>query len=334
MKKSAGIVLSFAALAAVTGCNLILSKAMGLGDFTTTSTTTTTTTSTVPPVCVYISSSGNDANDGFTPSTPKATLEAGLSAAKDYSLTNICVHGNFAMSSPWYVEDISDATISGGWNANFTIQDGVSILNGNHTCAYIVKMDYCNRNILTNFVLTGAQSSSGTGGGLCLSSSYNNAIYCIITNNSADYGGGVYIGSGQSNNIAGLIAGNSAASSGGGILIQNGSVNNFVTARVIQNSAQNKGGGIAIICNAAIVNGFIISNTSGFDGGGVYINGNDCSLSNSVIQYNHCGSSYNGGGVYSTGAGNTIQSGAVYTPNFKGTGTTVTNNLYGSITVN
>jgi hypothetical protein len=53
--------------------------------------TTTTTTTTLPfGEAVYVSASGNDANDGLTPSTPVLSLSNGVAIADARTLPMCC----------------------------------------------------------------------------------------------------------------------------------------------------------------------------------------------------------------------------------------------------
>ncbi|MCM2374920.1 FG-GAP-like repeat-containing protein [Aporhodopirellula aestuarii] len=132
-----------------------------------------------------------------------------------------------------------------------------------------------------------ANLSNGRGGGILIenSTSGTNTIAMIdtvtITNNTADFGGGVYA-SGVDLTIedATTISGNSVSVDGGGVYIDGGSV--------------------------SILSTTISGNTAGDSGGGVYVDSGALTLEVSTISNNQAlGSDSGGGGVYLLGSGPT-----------------------------
>ena len=105
-----------------------------------------------------------------------------------------------------------------------------------------------NRNLtLRNLKVTGGQATGAGGGGVYLAGGSLTLIGAHITNNSADYGGGIFQegGSGRLEATNSLIEGNTATFHGGGMYARG---------------------------NAILTNTQVTSNTAGSHGGGIYVN--------------------------------------------------------------
>lgn len=301
-----------------------------------------TTTSTLPPNCtIYVSGSGSDANDGLTASAPKATLSAAIELAKLSYNSKLYVSGNFSLNpdysgTGWYIDYADSIEISGGWNSNFTAQDSISVLNGD--CTHIVYFESCENVTFENFVITGADAGSyDNGAGIYIDYSCNLTINCTVTSNSANYGGGIALYGSDYNTISGYFCGNHAYTTAGGVFLDSGSDYNTIESVILNNTAVEKGAGMAFYqAMDNMISATITNNFADTYGGGVYLSGSSYNefTSNCVIMYNHCDAddsgTGDGGAIYiNSGDYNVIDSGAVTTPNFLGSGTDVTNDLYG-----
>jgi hypothetical protein len=164
-------------------------------------------------------------------------------------------------------------------SSNVTIYNGV---NGTGGGAY-----QC---ILYGGTLMGNLASGGKGAGAYQGTNFN----CLITGNSASYGGGTY----QSTNFNCIISGNAASIGGGGDY--GGSLYNCVLSG---NTATNpipsdgNGGGLYL---STLFNCLVFSNTASTSGGGVY----QGTLYNCTVSGNSAFTS--GGGIYGSRTCNSI----------------------------
>ena len=220
--------------------------------------------------------------------------------------------------------DVTDAVLSG-----FTLSNGHALVHGNDTWDKSgggALMGY--GSTITNCIITGCgagdpNSNLGFGGGVTI---YINGTIdnCVIFNNKASFGGGVYIYSSGNGTIRkSVLFDNLAYIGGGAVRMENGSITDSVitnnssessgggincydslirNCRIENNSASmvsgGSGGGVSCFKNMNVVNCSIISNFA-YSGGGI-----DCyssagykgsTFSNCVIQGNLA--SYSGGGV-------------------------------------
>lgn len=259
---------------------------------------------------VYVSSTGNNTNDGLSPATPKATLESALSLGIYDFDAIIYVSGNLAlttnatsMNSGWRISGADDLLVSGGWNADFTAQGAPSVLNAGGVCKHVVYLSDCANVTLTNFVVTGGRAATDSGGGVYMYHCSDCTLACVVSNNFAKLdGGGVYISGGVSNFIYGLIACNVATNNGGGMYVI-GCNNNIFDCTVSNNSTSfpssfpnGAGGGIWLSGNRNTFMGKVLFNKAYFFGGGIYItNGQRNYISNYI--YGNFVQTMFGGGV-------------------------------------
>ena len=130
---------------------------------------------------------------------------------------------------------------------------------------------------LTNCLLAGNLMSGTTGGGG--GAGYSTLSGCVVSNNAAVTGGGLYNSMASSS----LIASNHALSLGGA-----GAYNFFNNCVLVRNLAQE--GGAAYRCG--LINCTVVSNTATSTGGGV----NDSGVTNCIVYFNTApfGSNYSG----------------------------------------
>lgn len=145
--------------------------------------------------------------------------------------------------------------------------------------------------VLENNVLTDLDYFCATGGAIrAEDGSVINMTGGTIQNNTANFGGGIYLSQSTMNFSGGVIQNNNAIdgteengygyAAGGGICIYNGSTLNMSNDAAIQNNtSQNSGGGISVGTGVAsnysdvlnMTGGIISGNTAGSGGGGIKV---------------------------------------------------------------
>ncbi|MBI9038794.1 MAG: T9SS type A sorting domain-containing protein [Bacteroidales bacterium] len=161
----------------------------------------------------------------------------------------------------------------------------------------------------------GANGDFVIGGGLYIRStadSDNQITNSTFTDNSAGFGGGIVVD--QSVTIENsLFSANEASGWGGGIYLEGGTLE-LTNCTFTGNQSNDKGGGIYISSSSGTV-----------------------TINNCTFAENHCGSSYNGGGIYKDGSVTLIVKNSILANNYQGSGTTTGDDYYykeGSLTDN
>ena len=135
----------------------------------------------------------------------------------------------------------------------------------------------------------GPPAGTGQGGGVYVQNTSFDILNCVIRNNIALDGGGVYFNV----NTIGTIT--------------NTTIEDNISAVDFMGPVVGDGGGIHSRMAALTVDGCTIqNNTTGNDGGGIYVDGGMFNIANSTIQLNLADSQVNpsgGGGAYLTGIG-------------------------------
>ena len=230
-------------------------------------------------VVVYVSKSGNDANDGSNWALAKLTIQAGINA-QNY------LGGKILVGDGTYVPPatilINKAVVLQSLNgANSTIIDG----DDTRGC---LSLD-ANACFVRGFCITNGYAPYSGGGVNCNYDKISVIEQCIITGNRARYYGGG-IRHGTANNCT--LSDNTAPEYGGGSY--DTILNN---CRVLQNTSGNHGGGAySGILNNCLVSGNVATNW----GGGVYgVTMSNCTVvGNSAIVMS--------GGVYHSQVYNSI----------------------------
>jgi len=149
--------------------------------------------------------------------------------------------------SPTDSECIDKTIIDGGNNNSATVTFGGS---EDASCT------------ISGFTVTGS-NNSGPGGGFSGNGTSAALSFCVITNNDATHGGGIYDCDGMINNCK--INNNYSAGSGGGLSDCDGEIcNSFIT----DNHAETSGGAM-YNCNGNIAGNTISKNTADVAGGGL-----------------------------------------------------------------
>jgi len=234
------------------------------------------------PTVVYVSSSGDDANDGSSWTLAKQSVQAGVNAAAGSRggevwvaagtypervtlKAGVLVYGGFAG-----IETNRDAR---DWSSNVTILDGgaqgsvVSAPFGSGICA------------VDGFVIR-----NGVNSGVACSSSMPRIANNTITGNTGANGGGISCATASARILDNTVVGNTATTSGGGIWCDRSS--------------------------PPISNNTVLNNIAGTSGGGIYCTGSSPTISSNQIAGNSAGSG-NGGGVYCGGSSPVIANNAM-----------------------
>ena len=192
-------------------------------------------------------------------STASTNIQAAIDLTHDGD-TVFVTNGTYLVASEILITNaITVQSISGAMD---TIIDG----EGTHRC-FNLGSGACT---IRGFTIQHGYSSY-KGGGIYCSSTTPIVENCIIKNNSAGYGGGMYYGT--ANNCT--IRNNSAQIGGGGMYY--GTANN---CSIINNSAIYSGGGI---CRGTANNCSIINNSVIYSGGGMYRG----TANNCIVWYNN-----------------------------------------------
>ncbi|MBR6175323.1 MAG: choice-of-anchor J domain-containing protein, partial [Bacteroidales bacterium] len=231
------------------------------------------------------------------------------------------VYGGFAGNEPSnYDLSLRD------FDANATILDGQSVRR-----VLYQPSNFYMLTIWDGITIQNGQSVNdyGYGGGAYLR---NNGLlrHCVVKNNAAWQGGGVYYSGSDYGYDGGellshcIIKNNTAVNGGGGICLSSWSYGGKVSHCIISNNAAASGGGIYSYCgwsNHVVSNCLISNNTADHSGGGVY--DNNAIITNSTIVSNIADL---GSGVYGDSDG--ILTNCIVW----GNGADELNNVYGSIT--
>ncbi|MCD4819584.1 MAG: right-handed parallel beta-helix repeat-containing protein, partial [Candidatus Cloacimonetes bacterium] len=256
---------------------------------------------------LFVSPQGNNNNSGLSVDDPLKTIQYACSIIFADSLNPLTIF-------------LSEGTYSSSGNGEFfpiNIPNNVSLIGQNEENVILDAEDLAGviclvsvENVtISNLKITNGFASNGLnsmGGGILCNNSGLILENVTISNNSANYGGGIHFSSYSSNLILFnvTIDNNSAAGAsnfhyGGGIyctssypILENVSITN--------NSASEGGGGIYFNGGDPILKNVMISNNSAALGlgGGIYCWGSDPNLENVTITNN---SAVHGGGIYCEG---------------------------------
>ena len=219
------------------------------------STTQTISVLTAEGLVIYVAPQGNDSNDGFSWSTAKSSIQAGIDAQLYDGGVIMVSNGVYALSSGILVD--KPVSVRGYDGPDSTLIDGL----GSVRCFYLEDSGCA----LDGLTLTNGYSD-GNGGGIYCASSDIVITDCSIVGCSSQFGGGIFGGTASSC----VIAGNTASEQGGGVY------DTALTDCLVRgNSAQHGGGlrsGTATRCE-------ISGNTVSGQGGGAYDAAlSDCSV--------------------------------------------------------
>ena len=236
--------------------------------------------------------------------------------------------------------DLNGHTINRGLSTK--TQDGYVIkVNGNLTLTDRSDNSETDEYDGTGWITGGANSSSFNGsifgGGVYVSGTFT-MNGGEISGNTAELGGGVFVGGGTFTMTGGTISGNTA-DLGGGVYVDG--TFSMTGGTISSNTAENEGGGVFVGCGTFTMTGGTISDNTASYGGGVYVAANSTfTMTGGEISYN---TAEDGGGVCVDGtfsmSGGTITGntagvgGGVYVDGtfYLKNGITVTDDVYGTV---
>lgn len=197
---------------------------------------------------IYVSETGSPDNTGTSADSPVSDLQTAVNLAEDNYADAIRIHGSFSSGYGMTLFEISDLNISGGWNESFNEQTDTTVIDGGDRLKHVVRMEYCEDIVLTNITVTGGFANDQTfpdtcGGGIFGDYVTNCEFYCVLEDNYAMYGGGIYLRNAAYNYVAGIITNNEAGAWGGGVYLTI-ATDNEIEAKISGNSAM-RGGGIS-----------------------------------------------------------------------------------------
>jgi hypothetical protein len=124
---------------------------------------------------------------------------------------------------------------------------------------------------LSNVTISGGHPTSAVGGGVVIIGGNLEIANCIVANNSADYGGGIF---------------------------QEGSLRrvDIVASRLESNSTSNHGGAVFARGSVYLTDTDVLSNTAGWHGGGIHVDAGSATLTGGLFSNNRANGD-NGGAV-------------------------------------
>jgi uncharacterized repeat protein (TIGR01451 family) len=239
----------------------------------------------------YVKPGGSDSNSCLSAGSPCATINGAIGKASSGDMIYVAI-GTY--TSTLIDRDI---TLSGGWNAGFTTQSGMSTIDGEGAGPGIAVGANVGSGMTAIierfFVQNGVSSGIRNYGNLTLNQS-------VVRGNTAYEGGGIY-NAGELTINDSAITGNTAIEGGGilqptlgigsGILILNNSTVSGNSATVVGPADMGSGGGIQIWDGVLILNSSTVSGNTAFRGGGGIKNNGTVTLQNTILADNIASSS-------------------------------------------
>ena len=240
----------------------------------------------------YVMPTGDDNNDCLGPSTPCATIDSAIGKAADGDIIKVAI-GAYTSNDYYAAVTINKSiTLSGGWNAAFTSQSGISIIDGQKARKGILVLPGTTVTNVDRFLIQNGFSIDFQGGGgiynngsLTLNNSVirSNTTFCGGCNGY--WGGGIFNDNGNLTINNSTLSGNSTYAGGGGIYNKSGTLTlNNVTLNANITSAS--GGGILNNGGIVTLRNSIVSGNTAYDGA-------DCSGAVGSAGYNLIGDTSN-----------------------------------------
>jgi len=204
---------------------------------------------------VYVSPSGDDSNNGSSWITSKATIQAGVDAQQVENGRVVVGYGTYSLTNEIVVHARA-MQIEGMWGAESTIVDG----GGSNRC-----FNLAGTIGLKGFTVQNGYIPTALGGGAYCYSQDATLEDCVIRNNSAKAGGGVFRGT-----LHGCTVSNNVATANGGGQDDGSAYDSFF----FENQAK-AGGGLDLVFNNLGVtageayNCILQGNTALNEGGGI-----------------------------------------------------------------
>lgn len=253
----------------------------------------------------YVTSNGSDSNDCLSPAAPCATINGALVKVGPGETVFIATGVYTGTGGSAVVTLDKSASLSGGWNTSFTVQGGMSTIDGQNarggvwanSLSYltatldslIIQNGLANRGggifnghgnlTLVHSSVISNSTNAGGGGGI-FNDFYNTLTISNSTishNATSDFGSNGPDGGGIYNGFGGIVAvNNSTISSNSAYLPRNawgGGIYDY-------NSVAGTGVGSILLNNSTI------ANNSAYTGGGILASSSRLSMKNSIIAKN------------------------------------------------
>ncbi|MHC4622177.1 MAG: choice-of-anchor Q domain-containing protein, partial [Planctomycetota bacterium] len=267
-----------------------------------------------PPENIYVSNSGDNANDGLTWGTAVKTIQRALDLGAS-NVSTIWVADGYYTGPGNYNLDFNrkvlflksqngpqSCTIDGGGSnrcihlydrilppEGTALIDGFTLINGYGDNGGAIKSSSYAA-IVRNCIIQNSIAMLGGGGIYMGNNSYVDVENCIIDNNStAGFGGGIYAEFGNYDVKYCIITNNSAGERGGGTYDIHISVNIYWSCLISNNDAPNAtGGGVCSEdgANTTLYSCTVAKNTAGDIGGGLLCNDSAVFIRNTIIWHN------------------------------------------------
>ena len=283
-----------------------------------------------PVGIVYVSMLGSDNNDGLSPEKSVRSITKAVKVAKSLQASSVEIRiakGVYLKglglnsSGDGVVIDISNITISGGWDESFSSVTGRSELGGDGLLNHVIVIHRATNVVLKGIVVKGGNAYNvGPGGDLdynsCGGGIFVSNVYYLVIDSSVDIcdnyakiGGGIYVGWTSNATIDANIYSNVGDYGGGGVYVWSSSDNNF-GGNIYLNSAFAGGGVVVDSSYRTTIDGNVFSNEAASDGGGIYLFYSPDSSINANLYFNVAKT--NGGGMFVEHSGSSSISGSVY----------------------
>ncbi len=173
----------------------------------------------------------------------------------------------------------------GTYVENLTIHDknltlrgstqGVTTIQAANSSLRVITADSAKGLTLENLTITGGNPVSDSGGGIWAAGGTLQLVNSHVTNNSAPYGGGIFLADAASNLVLqnSLVDFNTAAIDGGGAYTTGSAV--LVATQLDNNTANRHGGGLHVQSGAAVLSSGAFTNNHATTGNGGAVNVNN-----------------------------------------------------------
>ncbi len=243
----------------------------------------------------YVAGYGSDANTCQSPNTACASINGALSKASEGDTIKVTAE-TFYGYGPDFVYITKDIILSGGWNEDFTMQVGRTVLDGQGKRVVLETLQGANVSVEYFIIQNGHNNTDeNSAGGISNYGMLTLSKSIVIDNTGTAYGGGI-----TNYGTLTVLWSTITENSGPGIYNwDNAPSLTIANSAIVRNTA---GSGVHIYNRtASIVNSTISGNINNgaFDGGGIYFGGNSgdiLTLRNVTISGNQAPG--HGGGIY------------------------------------
>lgn len=239
----------------------------------------------------YVATNGSDTNDGTSVSSPLRSLQKAINVAFSNEVGNAVIiyvgAGTYSPSNGLntsgigcIITNMSNITIIGGWNSNFSSVSGYSVFDGMYTLSNVLLISNVNNFRMENIVVT-----KGSNTGLSVYNATNLKVSNVmaITNS----GVGMFFTNVLSNTIFVSSLSNGSSSRGYGLVFYGDCSYVYVSSFYNLSQSSVLGGGLYLVGNGNVVSGSIVSNVAYYgSSGGVFIGGNNNLVSNISVLFN------------------------------------------------